>query len=251
MIALSLARALRSLREPGVLWHLLWPALGASVVWTVAGVLAWPWLIGSALDALAGVPVIGSGIAGDGWLAAVLVVLVKLGVAFAFLPVIYLTAALLVSVFAIPLMLERVGARDYADLEQRRGGSNVGSVANALLAGLVFAGLLILSLPLWLIPGAAALIVLALTAWLNHKAFGYDALMLHADRSELRFLPQRLRGQSLSLGVVCALLAYVPVVNLFAPAFCGLAFVHFMLEALRQRRLAEEVVVLDPVAGTQ
>ena len=47
------------------------------------------------------------------------------------------------------------------------------------------------------------------------------------------------------LGVGCAALGYVPVLNLIAPAFCGLAFVHYLLEALQQHRQSAGWVVLD------
>ena len=40
----------------------------------------------------------------------------------------------------------------------------------------------------------------------------------------------------LVLGVAGAMLAYVPFLNLLAPAFCGLSFAHLMLESLRKER---------------
>ena len=46
-----------------------------------------------------------------------------------------------------------------------------------------------------------------------------------------------------------ALLAYVPVINLVAPAYAGLAFVHYMLETLRRHRLKYGVTVLDADPG--
>jgi uncharacterized protein involved in cysteine biosynthesis len=154
-----------------------------------------------------------------------------------------------VAVVALPLMLERVAVHDYADLEQRRGGSNAGSAWNGIVAGVLFVVGLIVTLPLWLIPGLGLVATVALTGWLNQRAFGYDALMLHADRGELARLPRLLRQPMLLLGGACALLAYVPFVNFVAPAFCGLAFVHFMLESLRRERAARGVTVLDAVPG--
>jgi uncharacterized protein involved in cysteine biosynthesis len=87
------------------------------------------------------------------------------------------------------------------------------------------------------------------TGWLNQRLFGYDALMNHADRDELVRLRQELRSPMLLLGGSTALLAYVPVLNLVAPAFAGLAFAHFMLEALRRERLKNGVSILDPQPG--
>ena len=82
---------------------------------------------------------------------------------------------------------------------------------------------------------------MVLTAWLNQKAFGYDALMLHADRQEMRNLPRARRDSLWALGGLCALLAYVPVVNLLAPAFSALVFVHYMLIALGRAREGAQV----------
>ena len=94
-------------------------------------------------------------------------------------------------------------------------------------------------------PGLGIVIPLLLTAWLNRRAFRYDALMMHADRDEMKLIPERNASGLMMLGVGCALLAYVPILNLVAPAFCGLAFVHYLLEALQQHRQASGWVVLD------
>ena len=89
-------------------------------------------------------------LAGD-WLAssegALLVALVmfKIGLVMLALPIIYVTAAFLVAAVALPLMLERVAATDYADIARRAGGSQVGSVWNALTSVLQFIVLLVKS----------------------------------------------------------------------------------------------------------
>ena len=66
-------------------------------------------------------------------------------------------------------------------------------------------------------------------------------------------LLQRLRDdwrpQMLLLGGGSALIAYVPVINLVAPAYAGLTFVHYMLETLRRHRLKYGVTVLDADAA--
>lgn len=251
-ILLAFGRSLRSLGRRDVLWHLLWPGLVATVLWTTVGVLSWSVLIATVMGWVEGLVWIGSWIQTSEFAAAAALVLVKVAVAFAFVPLIYLTAAIVVAVIALPMMLERVARRDYADLELRRGGSNAGSIWNALLATLLFVGGLVLSLPFWLIPGVGLVVSVLLTGWLNQRAFGYDALMLHADREELARLSKVLRMPMLVLGGSAAMLAYIPLVNIVAPAFAGLAFVHFMLEALRRERAAHGVVILDPapVANT-
>lgn len=250
-ILLAFGRAVRSLGRKGVLIHLLWPSLVALVLWMTVAIMSWDTLVDGIVTWIQGWSFVGGWLAGSEIAAGSVRILVQIALALGFLPLIYVTAALLVAVFALPMMLERVAQRDYADLEQRRGGSNFGSAWNAVVAGALFLIGMVVSLPFWLIPGAGLVASVVLTGWLNQRAFGYDALMLHADSQELARLPRTQRAPMLLLGGGCALLAYVPVVNLVAPAFCGLAFVHFMLEALRRERTARGVTVLDAVPASR
>lgn len=249
-ILLALARATRSLGRREILWHLLWPSLVAVLVWVVIAVFSWSAVVGAIVAWIHDWPLTRGWLSGSEVAAATVLILVKLTVAFLLVPLVYVTAALLVATIALPLMLARVAVYDYADLEQRRGGSNWGSAWNGVVAAVLFVLALVASLPFWLVPGAGLVITVALTAWLNQRAFGYDALMLHADRSELARLPRERREPMLLLGGVGALLAYVPLINLVAPAFSGLAFVHLMLETLRRERAAREVAVLDAMPGS-
>ena len=120
--------------------------------------------------------------------------------------------------------------------------SQIGSVWNALTSVIQFLVLLVLSLPLWLIPGAGLLISLLLTARLNQQAFRYDALMAHADKFELKALPASQSGGLFGVGLFGAVLAHLPFINLFAPALAGLAFVHYLLSALRLARRTENII---------
>ena len=244
-ILISYFSAARSLGRPGILWHLMWPTLVASVVWTSLLVMNWGTLAELGTHFISALPL------GGGWLAsyegALLVALVmfKIGLVMLALPMIYVTAAFLVAAVALPLMLERVAATDYADIARRAGGSQVGSVWNALTSVLQFIVLLVLSLPLWLIPGAGLLISLLLTAWLNQRAFSYDALMAHADKFEMKALPAAQSGGLFGVGLLGAAMAHVPLINLFAPALSGLAFVHYLLSALRVARQRDNIIEVN------
>ena len=98
---------------------------------------------------------------------------------------------------------------------------------------------LIVTLPLWLIPGLGLILPWLLSAWLNQRAYRYDALMQHADRDEFARLVGTHRGKLLLVGLGAGALNYIPLANLFAPAFAGLAFVHYCLETLRGMRAAK------------
>ncbi|MDD3354620.1 EI24 domain-containing protein [Zoogloea sp.] len=241
-ILLSYFSAARSLARPGVLWHLLWPTLVATVLWTGLLIGSWGTLAGLGNDLMTAIPLVGPWLASSDGVLMVALLMFKIGLVMLALPIIYVTAAFLVAAIALPLMTERVAATDYADLQRRGGGSQIGSIWNALTSVLQFLVLLLLSLPLWLVPGVGLVISLILTAWLNQRAFRYDALMAHADRFELKDLPSRQSSALFGVGMVGAVLAHVPLVNLFAPALSGLAFVHYLLSALRVARRTEDII---------
>lgn len=249
-ILIAFSRATRSLFKRDIFWHLVWPGLVSMLVWTVVAVFAWTPVTEGVFAWVSGWSFVGNWVSASDAAAAVMLVLIKFAVALAFVPLVYVTAALIVATVALPLMLERVGRSDYADIELRRGGSNLGSAWNSIVAGVLFLLVLVLSLPFWLIPGVGLLASVVLTGWLNQRAFGYDALMLHADAQELNRLRRDWRPQMLLLGGGSALLAYVPVVNLIAPAYAGLAFVHYLLERLRHDRHVRGVTLLDAESST-
>lgn len=242
------ARSIKSLTERGVLWHLVWPSLFAIVLWLVLAVAFWTPTVEVVMGWIESWPWAAERLGGSELGAAAMLVAIKFMLGVLLLPLVYVTAALLVAVVALPLMLEKVAKVRYRDVEMRRGGSNTGSVLNAIAAVLVFGAGILLSLPFWLIPGVGLLASVLLTAWLNKKAFGYDALMMHGDAEEMQRLTREHRTALLGLGVGCALLAYIPIVNLFAPAFCGLAFVHYLLDALQRDRAAKGWVVAEQPA---
>ena len=241
----ALGRALRSLTRGDVMWHLIWPGLLSLGLWALLAAIFWGSLVGGVMGWLEGWEWLGGWMSDSELGAGFIMVLVHIVIALLILPLVYVTAALIVAGVALPMMLERIAETDYGMLEQRRGGTQLGSVTNAVTAGAIFVGALIVSLPLWLVPGLGIVIPLLLTAWLNRRAFRYDALMYHGDREEMKRIPEQNASGLMILGVGCAALGYVPLLNLFAPAFCGLAFVHYLLEALQQDRLKNGWVVVD------
>ena len=234
-IAASL-RALASLARPGVLWHMIWPGLLALALWLGVAIYFWTDMVAALTHALQNLPLLGDVVASGTLFGIAAGVLVHFLLAFLLLPLVAVTTLLIVGVFALPLMLERVTVDEYPGLEARHGGSLMGSLANALWAILVFVILLLMSLPLWLVPGLGLVLPVLLAAWLNQRVYRYDALMQHADREELAVLQKQCRGGLFLVGVGAGLLAWVPVANLFAPAFAGLASVHYCLTALARLR---------------
>jgi len=232
-------RALRSLLQPGVVWHLVWPVLLAALVWIIAGSFCIGPLADWSLSALHGLPRIGAwfGEAGQ-WSHLAASGLLEVLLWLALLPLIVATALVFIATFGLPLMLDRVAARDYADLQRRCGGSQWGSLRTALGAFAIFLILFILSLPLWLIPGVGGVISALLSAWMNKRCLCYDALMNHADALELVQLPCQHAWRLRLLALIGGVLTLVPLLNLIIPAWISLCFVHYLLNALREQRSA-------------
>ena len=227
-------RAAHSLLRPAVLLHFLWPVLLSAAAWLTAGYLWW--------DKLARVlaaffrhhlPML---LAGRPDTELALGTALKLALYLISIPLALSTALLLVELVALPIILDQVARTDYPRLEPRHGGSQWQSLRNTLFSSAVAAAVVVLSLPLWLVPGVGVVVSLALSAWINYRSFRYDVLMKHADTHEIEALPTAHRYRLLVMSLGAASLTLVPILNLLAVAFAGLAFTHYLLHALEGSR---------------
>ena len=234
-IARSLGYALGNVLHPRMLWLMVWPLVLALGLWGTLAIVFWAQIalaIAEWLQAgLAYAPFISQ------WdLTDATLLVAKLLVLLMLVPLVQLTAVMILSIFGLPAMVEYVAARSFPALERRRGGSLAGSVWNGLVALAGMLGLGIASIPLWIFPPLWPLIPLAILGWVNQRVLRYDALAEHADPEELRRLVAEQRGSLYLLGVILALLAYVPLVGFFAPVLLGVGFVHYLLGALQAQR---------------
>ncbi|HWN30247.1 MAG TPA: EI24 domain-containing protein [Burkholderiales bacterium] len=171
------------------------------------------------------------------WLAASVTTVLLILLLF---PVILVTALLVTSVLAMPVMVKHVGTRDFPRLEQKHGGTVLGSVCNALVATVIFILLWMVTLPLWLFGLPAVALPVLLSAYLSQRLFRYDALAEHASPEEFKRILERAGARLYLLGVILALIQLVPLLNLFSPVYIGLAYIHFCLAEL-QRIRSEQV----------
>ena len=148
----------------------------------------------------------------------------------------YLVAMLLTAVLVLPLMLKDQAAARYAELAPMGNDSFIGSLWVSLSASILFIAGWLVTLPLWLLPGLGLILPLFWMGWLNRRTFAYDVLAGYATPDEWRTLRQQHAWPLLALGLLVAMLAYVPFVGLIAPALAALAYVHYCLEALRRLR---------------
>jgi hypothetical protein len=231
----AIGYGLVNLFHPRMLWLMAWPMLVSLAIWGTAALFLWTklalWLAGVLKPWVE--PALGYVRLdfGDATLIAANVILFLL-----FVPLVYLTALFILGVFGMQKMVDYVAERSFPQLERRRGGGAVGSVGNGLIALFGVIGLFIVSIPLWILPPLWPLIPLAILSWVNQRLLRYDALAEHADREEMARLFRERRGGLYALGIMLALLAYVPFVNFIGPVVFGLAFIRYLLGALEAIR---------------
>jgi len=240
----SIAFAFFNLLHPRMLWLMIWPVLIALALWGGLVIVFWAqatlWLAALMQQWLASSTLF---VAWDASAAALFSA--KAIIVLMLVPLVQLTALLILGIFGLPAMVEHVASRRFPQLARRHGGSLAGSVWNSVLAlaGMVALGLA--SLPLWLIPPLWPIIPALILGWVNQKVLRYDALAEHATALEMREIFASRRGTLYTLGAVLALLAYVPLVGFLAPVLFGLAFIHLLLgelESLRQAPIEGEAI---------
>ena len=233
-VVTAFGSAFRSLLHPRMLALAIWPMLFALGFWV--GLAWWHW------DSWAqwlSTAITGSWV--GQWLSQRTLDIVVhystlLLLAILLAPMILMTAVLIAALVEMPMIVNFVASRDYPALEKRHGGTMSGSVVNALVAAVMFAGLWIVTLPLWLTGVLAPVLPIVLSAYLNQRLFRYDALSDHAGSEEYRAILKAGGGRMYALGALLALLYFVPLLNLLAPVLSGLAFTHFCLARLAELR---------------
>ena len=166
------------------------------------------------------------------WLAGALVVAILT-------PVVILTALLIATVFAMPVLVRHVAQSNFPDLQLRRGGTITGSMWNAVTAIGIFLLLWVATLPLWLLGPLAAPLPVVLSAYLNQRLFRYDALSEHATAQEMKRVFARANKRLFLLGLITGLLYFIPPFNVLAPVYAALAFIHLCLTELATLRASE------------
>ena len=227
----ALGYAAANLLHPRMLWLMVWPMLVAAGVWGIAALFLW---VRTAMR-IAGLISAGLEVvhlqAPDAALIAAHAVLFLL-----FVPLVWLTALFILGVFGMGEMVEHVSSQSFPALERRHGGGVAGSIANGIATLLGMLLLAIVTLPLWLLAPLWPLIPLVIFAWANQRLLRYDALAEHADRQEMRAVFRERRGHLYLLGLLLALLAYIPVAGFVAPVLFSLAFIRYLLGALAEHR---------------
>lgn len=230
----ALVEALKTLFQPKMLALVLWPMLVAGIVWVGVAVYFWGSWVADLTAMIQATPL--EQWVAQGSLAIVSHYLITIILVLLLLPAIYVTALVITAIFVMPMMVNYIARKYYPELERKQGGSGAGSIVNSIIAIGVYAIGWVLSLPLWLFSPLAMVLPIILMAYLNQRLFRYDSLAEHASREEFEQIIECATPKLYLLGAAVGLLQFVPLLNLFAPVYIGLAFIHLCLADLQQLR---------------
>jgi len=205
-------------------------------------------------------------------LGGIKAILVPLLAMWLLLPLMIMTALVLVGVMAMPAITRHVGSRYYPQLEQRHGGSLGGSLWVSFFSFAVFAVVWLLTLPLNFIPLFALIVQPLLWGWLASRVMAYDALADYADAQERLDILRLHRWPLLAIGIATGSLGAIPGLlwlggvasviffpilaalaiwlYLLAFVFSGLWFQHYCLDALARLRSTRVIIDINPIDHT-
>ncbi len=229
----AIVNALRDLIRFKIAWIIVWPILAATFFWLIIGYIFgdnFSELIYRAFSEI-GIGEWLKNIEPD-WIATGVQSLLHIVI---FAPLIIITTLVITTIFVMPALIKLVADRNYPELKRENGGNLSGSIINAVFASGIFILVWIITLPLWAI-GIGIVIPFVAAAFMNQQLFRYDALSEHATKQEIKIICAANRFSLWGLGLLTGFIQFVPVLNLLAPIFTALAFIHFGLEHLKLLR---------------
>jgi len=229
-VATAWARALRAQWSRRMLLLSLAPLLLSLLAW---GALLW-FGLQPFLDFLQGV------FTDYGWfdasggmlstlgLGAMKVLVVPLMAIILLLPLMIASALLFMGIVAMPAIERYVSRRQFPHLERKEGGSFAGSAWMNLTSVLVFAGLWLVTVPLYAVPPLAVLVQAALWGWVTSRVMSYDALAGHASLEERQALMAAKRWPLLAIGMVSGVLGAMPGIAWMGGALLSVVLFPFL-----------------------
>jgi len=214
-----LAKSLRDMLSPAVLGFILKVGLGSFLFWIIVLRLAWDPFEHFVASYIAMIPWVGH----LTWFQESGAFLAALATGYALVVV---TISILTSLFGEKVIL-RLAAREYPDVRPVAGGGKIHrSIYYTLKASFVFLLLFLLTLPLIFVPVFGQFWMLWLWSVLLREPTIYDVGSLFIpDEKELR----RRGGKARLIALVAALFNYIPLLNIFAPLFAQILFMHYLL----------------------
>jgi len=142
--------------------------------------------------------------------------------------------SLLTSLFSEKLLI-KLAKKHYPSVEVVGSADIMTSILATLKASIIFLILFILSIPLLFVPILGQIIMLYLWSILIKEPTVYDVGSLFIK--EKKILKEKSKKARL-IAMIASLFNYIPILNIFAPVFAQILFLHYLLE---NERLARSV----------
>jgi hypothetical protein len=126
------------------------------------------------------------------------------------LTILMLTTMALVGTVLMPFITRFVAARDFPELEQKKGGSLMGGIVNTLRCFGLFVLMWLVCLPLAFVPVLGFVLYSILWGWLTYRTMAYDALAEHASLEEMDLIFRQHRWPLLAIGSIACLAGSIP-----------------------------------------
>ncbi|WP_219349923.1 EI24 domain-containing protein [Polynucleobacter cosmopolitanus] len=256
--------------HPKMLWLSLRPFLFVSIAWGILFFFIWEptleiirvFITTSFLTAW-----IADVMSATGW-DEIRAVMAPLLLVMVLIPLITISLLVFVAFTSIPAVIKHLSKQtQYQSLHQANAGGVWGSIVYALISIFICFFFLLITLPIWWIPPMVAILPPLLWGWLTMRLMSYDVLALHASAEERDALIAEHRWRLLAMGIISGLVGAVPtffwatsaiafiffpIVSFFALwiyslvfIFSALWFAHYLLNALREYRMVNGVVLND------
>jgi len=139
---------------------------------------------------------------------------------------IIMTISIFTSLYSEPILI-KLAKKHYPNIEVVGVPSMTKSLILTIKTSLLFLGLFLVSIPLLFIPTIGQLWMLWLWSILIKEPTAYDVGALFINDSELL---KRKQKNSRFISVLASLFNYIPVLNIFAPIFAQILFLHYILK---------------------
>lgn len=237
LVAKAIVSAFRDLIRFKIAWIILWPIIASILFWLLVGYFFYDifsgwiqrflnetkiseWIISLQSD----------------WVESLILGFIDIAL---FIPLVIITTLVLTATFVMPALIKIVAKHYYPDLKREYGGTISGSIVNAVVASVGFILIWLITLPLWTV-GVGIIVPFVAASFMNQQLFRYDALAEHANKMEFNKICSENRYSLWSLGLFTSLIQFIPFINLLAPIFTALAFIHFGFDHLQILRAEKD-----------
>jgi len=213
------SKSLNDIFSPMIIGFVLKVGFGSIALWVVILTFGWD-IYASFIEAIiAKIPFIGD----LEWVQSSGTVI--LAFIFGYMLII-ITISILTSLYSEPILI-KLAKKHYPDIEVVGSPNMSKSLILTIKASLVFLGLFLISIPLLFIPIVGQLWMLWLWSILIKEPTAYDVGALFIN--DTNTLSQKQKSSRL-IAVFASLFNYIPILNLFAPIFAQILFLHSLLK---------------------